>query len=170
MNYWFDLSSKELYSNSERLNSDVCFFISKSSNEVHSGIHIYSDNLRDNNLRNILLDGEIVSANITDDYYKLEKINEIDTDNYLLLKHTIKDQNDNEFDFYLLYTHLLPANYYKFKQAKGNDEYEFKDRINKDSIDKYMVFEHSYPFYVMPEIKLLKGIDVDIIGENIVKG
>ena len=39
MNYWFDLSSKELYSNSERLNSDVCFFISKSSNEVHSGIH-----------------------------------------------------------------------------------------------------------------------------------
>ena len=29
MNYWFDLSSKELYSNSERLNSDVCFFISK---------------------------------------------------------------------------------------------------------------------------------------------
>ena len=170
MNYWFDLSSKELYSNSERLNSDVCFFISKSSNEVHSGIHIYSDNLRDNNLRNILLDGEIVSANITDDYYKLEKINEIDTDNYLLLKHTIKDQNDNEFDFYLLYTHLLPANYYKFLKSKGNDEYEFKDKVNKDSIDKYMVFEHSYPFYVMPEIKLLKGIDVDIIGENIVKG
>lgn len=170
MNYWFDLSSKELYSNSERLNSDVCFFISKSSNEVHSGIHIYSDNLQDNNLRNILLDGEIVSANITDDYYKLEKINEIDTDNYLLLKHTIKDQNDNEFVFYLLYTHLLPANYYKFLKSKGNDEYEFKDRVNKDSIDKYMVFEHSYPFYVMPEIKLLKGIDVDIIGENIVKG
>lgn len=170
MNYWFDLSSEELYNNSEILNSDVCFFISKSSNEVHSGIHIYSDNLQDNNLRNILLDGEIVSANITDDYYKLEKINEIDTDNYLLLKHTIKDQNDNEFDFYLLYTHLLPANYYKFLKSKGNDEYEFKDRVNKDSIDKYMVFEHSYPFYVLPEIKLLKGIDVDIIGENIVKG
>lgn len=170
MNYWFDLSSKELYNNSERLNSDVCFFISKSSNEVHSGIHIYSDNLRDNNLRNILLDGEIISANITDDYYKLEKINELDTDNYLLLKHKIKDQNDKEFDFYLLYTHLLPANYYKFKKEQEKDEYEFNDKVTKDSIDKYMVFEHSYPFYVIPKIKLLKGTDIDIVGTNIVKG
>lgn len=170
MNYWFDLGSKELYKNSERLNSDVCFFISKSSNEVHSGIHIYSDDLRDNNLRNILLNGEIVSANITDDYYKLEGIDEIDTDNYLLLKHIINDQNNKEFVFYLLYTHLLPANYYKFAKLKENDEYEFKDKVNKDSIDKYTVFEHSYPFYVIPEIKLLKGTDIDIVGTNIVKG
>ena len=104
MNFWFDLNSEELYKNSEKLNSDVCFFISKTANEVHSGIHIYSDDVRDNNLRNIFLGGEIISANITDDYYTLKKINETDTDNFLLLKHIINDQNNKEFVFYLLYS------------------------------------------------------------------
>lgn len=170
MNFWFDLNSEELYKNSEKLNSDVCFFISKTANEVHSGIHIYSDDVRDNNLRNIFLGGEIISANITDDYYTLKKINETDTDNFLLLKHIINDQNNKEFVFYLLYTHLLPANHYKFLKLKGTDKYEFRDKVNRDTIDQYIVFEHSYPFYVTPEIKLLEGADIDIIGEDIVKG
>ena len=68
MKYWFGLNSEELYENSERLNSDVCFFISKTANEVHSGIHIYSEGIKDKNLRNILTDGEVIASRITEDY------------------------------------------------------------------------------------------------------
>ena len=83
MKYWFGLNSEELYENSERLNSDVCFFISKTANEVHSGIHIYSEGIKDKNLRNILTDGEVIASHITEDYYLPEHGNEVDTDNFI---------------------------------------------------------------------------------------
>ena len=95
MKYWFGLNSEELYENSERLNSDVCFFISKTANEVHSGIHIYSEGIKDKNLRNILTDGEVIASRITEDYYLPEHGNEVDTDNFLLFKYNIKDQMTN---------------------------------------------------------------------------
>ena len=95
MKYWFGLNSEELYENSERLNSDVCFFISKTANEVHSGIHIYSEGIKDKNLRNILTDGEVIASHITEDYYLPEHGNEFDTDELSVLGAFFTTLGDN---------------------------------------------------------------------------
>ena len=170
MKYWFGLNSEELYENSERLNSDVCFFISKTANEVHSGIHIYSEGIKDKNLRNILTDGEVIASHITEDYYLPEHGNEVDTANFLLFKYNIKDQKNKAFVFYILYSHLLPSNYYKFYKKQNEVKYDFTDKVDRNSIVEYEVFDEIFPFYIKSEIKLTSGEDIEIVGDNIVKG
>lgn len=170
MKYWFGLNSEELYENSERLNSDVCFFISKTANEVHSGIHIYSEGIKDKNLRNILTDGEVIASHITEDYYLPEHGNEVDTDNFLLFKYNIKDQKNKAFVFYILYSHLLPSNYYKFYKKQNEVKYDFTDKVDRNSIAEYDVFDEIFPFYIKSEMKLTSGEDIEIFGKNIVKG
>ena len=170
MKYWFGLNSEELYENSERLNSDVCFFISKTANEVHSGIHIYSEGIKDKNLRNILTDGEVIASHITEDYYLPEHGNEVDTDNFLLFKYNIKDQKNKAFVFYILYSHLLPSNYYKFYKKQNEVKYDFTDKVDRNSIAEYDVFDEIFPFYIKSEMKLTSGEDIEIVGKNIVKG
>lgn len=170
MKYWFGLNSEELYENSERLNSDVCFFISKTANEVHSGIHIYSEGIKDKNLRNILTDGEVIASHITEDYYLPEHGNEVDTDNFLLFKYNIKDQKNKAFVFYILYSHLLPSNYYKFYKKQNEVKYDFTDKVDRNSIAEYDVFDEIFPFYIKSEMKLTSGEDIEIVGGDIVKG
>lgn len=170
MKYWFGLNSEELYENSERLNSDVCFFISKTANEVHSGIHIYSEGIKDKNLRNILTDGEVIASHITEDYYLPEHGNEVDTDNFLLFKYNIKDQRNKSFVFYILYSHLLPSNYYKFYKKQNEVKYDFTDKVDRNSIAEYDVFDEIFPFYIKSEMKVTSGEDIEIFGKNIVKG
>lgn len=170
MKYWFGLNSEELYENSERLNSDVCFFISKTANEVHSGIHIYSEGIKDKNLRNILTDGEVIASHITEDYYLPEHGNEVDTDNFLLFKYNIKDQRNKAFVFYILYSHLLPSNYYKFYKKQNEVKYDFTDKVDRNSIAEYDVFDEIFPFYIKSEMKLTSGEDIEIVGDDIVKG
>ena len=170
MKYWFGLNSEELYENSERLNSDVCFFISKTANEVHSGIHIYSEGIKDKNLRNILTDGEVIASHITEDYYLPEHGNEVDTDNFLLFKYNIKDQKNKAFVFYILYSHLLPSNYYKFYKKQNEVKYDFTDKVDRNSIAEYDVFDEIFPFYIKSEMKLTSGEDIEIVGDDIVKG
>ena len=139
MNFWFGMSKEELYKNSEAINSDVVFFVSKTSPELHSGIHIYddSDQPADNEkeLVNFIAKGELVSCQLMDDYTDKEGECEY-SGSYLLIKHYGKYNKNNpkkELLFYVLYTHLLPVKYYYFVKTEGMNA-TYSNEVNRDNI------------------------------------
>ncbi|MCI6479565.1 MAG: peptidoglycan DD-metalloendopeptidase family protein [Candidatus Treponema excrementipullorum] len=174
MNFWFGMSKEELYKNSEAINSDVVFFVSKTSPELHSGIHIYddSDQPADNEkeLVNFIAKGELVSCQLMDDYTDKEGECEY-SGSYLLLKHYGKYNKNNpkkELLFYVLYTHLLPVKYYYFVKTEGMNA-TYSNEVNRDNIGEFEFVKHRIPFYLKYKITVKSGYDIPVLGNGMPK-
>ena len=174
MNFWFGMSKEELYKNSEAINSDVVFFVSKTSPELHSGIHIYddSDQPADNEkeLVNFIAKGELVSCQLMDDYTDKEGECEY-SGSYLLIKHYGKYNKNNpkkELLFYVLYTHLLPVKYYYFVKTEGMNA-TYSNEVNRDNIGEFEFVKHRIPFYLKYKITVKSGYDIPVLGNGMPK-
>lgn len=174
MNFWFRMSKEELYKNSEAINSDVVFFVSKTSPELHSGIHIYddSDQPADNEkeLVNFIAKGELVSCQLMDDYTDKEGECEY-SGSYLLIKHYGKYNKNNpkkELLFYVLYTHLLPVKYYYFVKTEGMNA-TYSNEVNRDNIGEFEFVKHRIPFYLKYKITVKSGYDIPVLGNGMPK-